>query len=73
MVSSGSTRAYTHTVVAIDGSGRKLAEQTVRTTSTDHLELLIWATDVASEPSQPGGERIWAIEDCRNLSRRLIG
>jgi len=53
----------THTVVAADGTGRKLAEKTVVATSAGHLELVRWAARFA--------ERSWALEDCRHLSRRL--
>lgn len=54
---------HTHTAVAVDGTGRKLAERTVGTTSTSHLELVRWAARFA--------DRTWALEDCRHLSRRL--
>ena len=55
----------THTVVAIDSTGRKLGEKiTTATTTADHLDLLRWA-------EQFGTERRWAVEDCRHLSRRL--
>jgi transposase len=54
----------THTVVAVDGNGRKLGERTVGTATADHLGLLCWA-------AQFGSERTWAVEDCRHLSRRL--
>jgi transposase len=53
----------THTVVAADGTGRKLAEKTVVATSAGHLELVRWAARFA--------DRTWALEDCRHLSRRL--
>lgn len=53
----------THTAVAADGTGRKLAERTVAATPAGHLELVRWA---ARFP-----DRRWAIEDCRHLSRRL--
>ena len=53
----------THTVVATDGTGRKLAEKTVAATSAGHLELVRWAGRFT--------ERTWALEDCRHLSRRL--
>jgi len=53
----------THTVVAADGTGRKLAEKTVAATSAGHLELVRWAARFS-------GHR-WALEDCRHLSRRL--
>lgn len=53
----------THTVVAVDGNGRKLAEKTVATTPDGHLELVRWA--------RRWRERTWALEDCRHLTRRL--
>ena len=53
----------THTVVAIDEVGRKLAGKTVAATPDGHLELLSWARRYP--------ERRWALEDCRHLSRRL--
>jgi transposase len=56
----------THTVVAVDQVGRQLAAKTTAATTTaDHLELLRWAERL------DGGERQWAVEDCRHLSRRL--
>ncbi|MEO1062672.1 MAG: IS110 family transposase [Actinomycetota bacterium] len=55
----------THTVVAVDDAGRQVAvNTTMATTSEDHLEMLRWAR-------QLDGERVWAVEDCRHLSRRL--
>jgi transposase len=53
----------THTAVAADENGRRLAETTVAATSAGHLELLRWA---ARFP-----DRRFALEDCRHLSRRL--
>ena len=53
-----------HTAVAVDDAGRKLGQHTTGTTSEDHLALLSWA-------EQFGEQRLWAIEDCRHLSRRL--
>lgn len=54
-----------HTVVAVDQVGRKLGERTTMATTTEaHLELLRWAEGF-------GAERLWAVEDCRHLSRRL--
>lgn len=52
-----------HTVVAVDGTGRKLDERTVSATPEGHLELRRWA--------ERWPERRWALEDCRQLSRRL--
>jgi transposase len=53
----------THTVVALDAVGRKLAEKTVPATSEGHLALVTWA---AQWP-----EVRFALEDCRHLTRRL--
>jgi transposase len=53
-----------HTAVIIDGNGRKVATKSCETTSKDHLTLLRWAAGY-------GAERVWAIEDCRNMTRRL--
>jgi transposase len=53
----------THTAVAADGNGRKVAERTVAATSDGHLELVRWAARFA--------DRRFALEDVRHLSRRL--
>jgi transposase len=53
----------THTLVAVDEAGRRLAEKTVAATPDGHLEAVEWA---ARWP-----ERIFALEDCRHLTRRL--
>lgn len=53
----------THTAVAADGNGQRLAERTVRATSAGHLELVRWAARFA--------ERRFALEDSRHLNRRL--
>ena len=53
----------THTVVAVDEAGRKLAERTAAATADGHLELLGW--------SRTWPDHVWALEDCRNLTRRL--
>src|SRR3954451_635613 len=54
----------THTAVMVDDNGREHSTKTVGTTTRDHLQLLKWATSL-------DGERLWAIEDCRHLTRRL--
>jgi transposase len=55
----------THTVVVVDEQGRRLAQTTTAgTTSGDHLQLLTWVAEY-------GHDRLWAVEDCRHLSRRL--
>lgn len=52
-----------HTLVAVDEIGRKLAERTVGTTSEHHLQALEWA-------GQWPVVR-FAVEDCRHVTRRL--
>jgi transposase len=55
----------THTVVAVDDVGRQVGVKTTTgTTTDDHLVLLRWA-------ERFDGDRNWAVEDCRHLSRRL--
>src|SRR6266571_8734981 len=49
------------TAVAVDGAGRMLDE---RTAAVTQHELLAWAAGL-------GSERLWAIEDCRQLTRSL--
>jgi transposase len=53
----------THTLVATDAVGRRLAETTVEATSEGHLVGLEWAS------RWPW--RKWAVEDCRHLTRTL--
>ena len=53
-----------HTIVAVGELGRKLGERCITAISSDHLELLEWA-------ERFGRTRLWAVEDCRHLSRRL--
>jgi transposase len=52
-----------HTVVAVDEAGRRLASRRVTATPEGHFEVLGWA--------ERWGERRWALEDCRHVSRRL--
>jgi transposase len=52
-----------HTIVAADEHGRQVGQLTVAATSPGHLKALRWA---AQWP-----EQVWAVEDCRHLSRRL--
>jgi transposase len=64
MVTIGSdSHKRTHTFVAVDGLGKKLSERTVPATTEGHLEILGWA--------ERWPERLWALEDCRHLTRRL--
>ncbi|MGI9019550.1 MAG: IS110 family transposase [Solirubrobacterales bacterium] len=54
---------HSHTAVAVDQAGQRLAERTVAATPAGHLELVRWAARFDA--------RAWALEDCRHLSRRL--
>jgi transposase len=53
-----------HTAVVVDEHGRELARASFGAISACHLELAAWAQG-------HGSERLWAVEDCRHLSRRL--
>jgi transposase len=55
----------THTFVAVDPVGRRVATKTLPATTDGHLAALAWAGQWA--------ERRWALEDCRHLTRRLEG
>jgi transposase len=60
-----------HTIAAVSATtGELLGEQTVQVGARGFAALLAWARGV-------GGERVWAIEDCRHVSgsfeRFLIG
>ena len=52
-----------HTLVAVEGVGRKLAERTVGTTSEDPLTAVQWASQWS--------EVRFALQDCRQVTRRL--
>jgi hypothetical protein len=53
----------THTVVALDPVGRRLASKTVPATDDEHLALVEWAGQWPQVS--------FALEDCRHLTRRL--
>jgi transposase len=53
----------THTLVAVDEAGRKLGERTVAATPDGHLDAVTWA---GRWP-----EHVFALEDCRHLTRRF--
>jgi transposase len=54
-----------HTFVAVDQAGRKLAELTVKAVAAGHDKAVRWAQN------RFGAELVWAVEDCRHLSARL--
>ena len=55
----------THTFVAVDEVGRKLAEITVKADHKGHDRAMKWARE------RFGAVDRWAVEDCRHLSARL--
>jgi len=65
IVIGADTHKRSHTVAAVQAtSGRVLAESTVATRRRSFDALLTWARG-------HGGERVWAIEDCRHVSGSL--
>jgi transposase len=65
IVIGADTHKRSHTVAAVDAAtGRLLGEQTVAARRRSFDALLIWARGL-------GGERAWAIEDCRHVSGAL--
>src|SRR5271165_1798107 len=59
------THKQSHTAAALEeGTGRLLAEQTVRAKRRSFDDLLLWGRYLDSE-------RVWAIEDCRHVSGAL--
>ncbi len=65
MTIGGDSHKRTHTFVAVDDRGRRVAEKTVPATTDGHLDAVAWG---AQWP-----KRRWALEDCRQVTRRLEG
>jgi transposase len=62
MVLGADTHKRSHTIAAVAaGSGQLLGEKTVPVGSCGFAALLIWARGL-------GGERVWALEDCRQVA-----
>jgi transposase len=65
IVIGADTHKSTHTLAAVDAAtGRVIATRTVRADADGMLGAWRWAHRL-------GGERVWAIEDCRHVSGRL--
>jgi transposase len=59
------THKASHTAAALDeGTGRVLADRTVRARRRSFDDLLLWGRGLDAE-------RVWAIEDCRHVSGAL--
>jgi len=55
----------THTLVVVDPTGRKVAEETIETTTAAHRDAMRWAR------RRFGDDIVWGVEDCRTLTARL--
>src|SRR4051794_8062497 len=65
IVIGADTHKRSHTLAAVDeATGRALGDVTVAAAPRSFGELLRWARGV-------GGERVWALEDCRHVSGSL--
>jgi transposase len=65
IVIGADTHKVSHTVAAVDAAtGRVADDVTVRAKRRVFDDLLVWARGL-------GGERVWAIEDCRHVSGAL--
>ncbi|HLY48831.1 MAG TPA: IS110 family transposase [Solirubrobacteraceae bacterium] len=66
IVIGADTHKSTHTFAAVDAaSGRIVATKTIRADAEGMLGAWRWAHALG------GGERVWALEDCRHVSGRL--
>jgi transposase len=65
IVIGADTHKRTHALAAVDeGTGRQCGARQIEAEEPGHLAALRWARGLDSE-------RVWAIEDCRHVSRRL--
>jgi transposase len=65
IVIGADTHKRTHALAAVDaGTGRVRGRRQIKAEEPGHRDAVRWARGLA-------GERVWAIEDCRHVSRRL--
>ncbi len=65
IVISADTHKRTHALAAVDeGTGRVRGQREIKADEPGHLAALRWARGLDEQ-------RVWAIEDCRHVSRRL--
>ena len=65
IVIGADTHKRTHALAAVDGAtGALVGERAIEARDAGHLAGLGWARELDAE-------RVWAIEDCRHVSRRL--
>jgi transposase len=59
------THKRTHALAAVDaGTGRQRGQRQIKSEESGHLAAVRWARELDEE-------RVWAIEDCRAVSRRF--
>ena len=65
IVIGADTHKRTHALAAVDeGTGRVRGQRQIEAEEPGHLAAVRWARELDDE-------RVWAIEDCRHVSRRL--
>jgi transposase len=65
IVIGADTHKHNHALAAVDGAtGAVVGERAIGAGESGHLAGLRWARALE-------GDRVWAIEDCRHVSRRL--
>ena len=65
IVLGADTHKRSHTIAAVSAvTGELLGEQTVQVGAKGFAALVVWARGL-------GGERVWALEDCRHVSGAL--
>ena len=65
IVLGADTHKRTHALAAVEtGSGVVCGQRSITADEPGHLAALRWARELDEE-------RVWAIEDCRHVSRRL--
>jgi transposase len=65
IVIGADTHKRTHALAAVDaGTGRQRGARQIKAEEAGHLAAVRWARGLDDE-------RVWAIEDCRHVSRRL--
>ena len=65
IVIGADTHKGSHTLAAVDeGTGRVRGSREIKADDGGHLAAVRWARGLDED-------RVWAIEDCRHVSRRL--
>jgi transposase len=65
IVIGADTHKRSHALAAVDdGTGRVCGGREIKADEAGHIAAVRWAREI-------DGERVWAIEDCRHVSRRL--